>query len=190
MKKTIAAGLVILAIISLTACGSKTATGTGNAANTAVVSNAAGSGADIRPDAAASSDTGADTRGNFVFGDYVGNVDPASGAYAWVGMRTGVMESLFRFDENLNVEKNLVEEYSVSDDGRTWTIELRDGVLFQSGNPMDAEAVKASLLRTCSLQSRAAQELNIKDHNQHAESGFAKLSVRPVFRHCGCEEPG
>ena len=42
-----------------------------------------------------------------------------------------------------------------------WTLKLRDGVLFQSGNPMDAEAVKASLERTCSMQSRADGELGI-----------------------------
>ena len=46
-------------------------------------------------------------RGNFVFGDYVGSVDPASGAYAWVGMRTGVMESLFKFDNELNVGRKI-----------------------------------------------------------------------------------
>ena len=43
----------------------------------------------------------------------------------------------------MNVQKNLVDDYSVSEDGLVWTLKLRDGVLFQSGNPMDAEAVKA-----------------------------------------------
>ena len=58
-----------------------------------------------------------DTRKAFVFGDYVGDVDPASGAYAWVGMRIGVMESLFKLDDSMTVQKNLVDDYSVSDDG-------------------------------------------------------------------------
>ncbi len=97
-----------------------------------------------------------------LLGDSVRSVlDPASGPYAWVVMRTGVMESLFRFDENLNVEKNLVRDYSVSEDGLIWTIELLDKVKFQNGDPMDGEAVKASLERSCALQSRTAQELNI-----------------------------
>ena len=63
-----------------------------------------------------------DTRGDFVFGDYVGDVDPASGAYAWVGMRVGVMESLFKLDDDMNVQKNLVDDYSVSEDGLVWTL--------------------------------------------------------------------
>lgn len=45
------------------------------------------------------------TRKDFVFGDYVGDVDPASGAYAWVGMRIGVMESLFKLDDSMTVQK-------------------------------------------------------------------------------------
>lgn len=136
----------------------------------------------------ANTDSGEDTRGNFVFGGHVGNVDPASGAYAWVGMRSGVMESLFKFDDSMNVQKNLVEDYSVSDDGLTWTIVLRDGVLFQSGNVMDAEAVKASLERTCSMQSRADKELNIA--SIAADGNTLKITTRkpnPVLPNCLCD---
>ena len=124
----------------------------------------------------------------FVFGDYVGNVDPASGAYAWVGMRTGVMESLFKFDENLNVQKNLVEDYSVSEDGMTWTIVLKKGITFQSGNTFDAEAVKASLERTCSMQARADGELKIA--SMEADGLTLKITTRepnPSLPNCMCD---
>ena len=124
----------------------------------------------------------------FVFGDYVGNVDPASGAYAWVGMRTGVMESLFKFDEKLNVQKNLVEDYSVSDDGMTWTIVLKKGITFQSGNAFDAEAVKASLERTCSMQARADGELKIA--SMEADGLTLKITTRepnPALPNCMCD---
>ena len=110
------------------------------------------------------------------------------GAYAWVGMRVGVMESLFKFDENLNVEKNMVKDYSVSDDGLVWTIELLDNVLFQSGNPMDAQAVKESLERTCSMQSRAEQELNIA--SIEAEGNILKITTKapnPILPNCLCD---
>lgn len=127
-------------------------------------------------------------RGDFVMCEYVGNVDPASSAYAWVGVRTGVMESLFVLDDNLQVQKNLVKDYSVSEDGLTWTIELRDDVKFQNGNPMDAEAVKASLLRVCELQSRADGELQI-DHID-AEGYILKIVTReqnPTLPNCLCD---
>ena len=88
MKKMTAFLLAMLLVLGLTACGTK-----------------------------ADTNSGEDTRGTFVFGGQIGNVDPASGAYAWVGMRSGVMESLFRFDDSMNVQNNLVDNYSVSDDG-------------------------------------------------------------------------
>ena len=129
-----------------------------------------------------------DTRKAFVFGDYVGDVDPASGAYAWVGMRIGVMESLFKLDDSMTVQKNLVDDYSVSDDGLVWTIKLRDNVQFQSGNPMDAEAVKASLERTCSMQSRAESELDIA--SMEADGNVLTITTKkpnPVLPNCLCD---
>lgn len=129
-----------------------------------------------------------DSRKNFVFGGQIGNVDPASGAYAWVGMRSGVMESLFKFDDSMNVQKNLVEDYSVSADGLVWTIVLKDGVYFQSGNIMDAQAVKASLERTCSKQSRAEKELNIA--SIQAEGNVLTITTKapnPVLPNCLCD---
>lgn len=173
MKKTSRFVFLFFVMCALAACGGKTTDKTGSV---------------VEEQAQGSNETTDDTRGNFVFGDYVGNVDPASGPYAWVGMRVGVMESLFRFDENMNVEKNLVKDYSVSEDGLVWTIELLDGVKFQNGNPMDAEAVKESLLRICSLQSRAAQELNIA--SIEAEENTLKITTNapnPTLPNCMCD---
>ncbi len=171
MKKLIALVLTVILALSLAACGSKPETKP-----------------ETKPEESTDKNADEDTRGTFVFGDYVGNVDPASGAYAWVGIRTGVMESLFRFDENLNVMKNLVDDYSVSDDGMTWTIVLKSGITFQSGNPFDAEAVKASLARTCSLQSRADGELKIA--SMEADGLTLKITNRepnPALPNCLCD---
>ena len=159
MKRITAFILALVMVLCLTACGTQ-----------------------------ANTDNGDDTRGTFVFGGQIGNVDPASGAYAWVGMRSGVMESLFRLDDSMNVQKNLVDDYSVSDDGLVWTIVLRDGVLFQSGNIMDAAAVKASLERTCSMQSRAEKELNIA--SIEADGNALTITTRepnPVLPNCLCD---
>ena len=159
MKRITAFILALVMVLCLTACGTQ-----------------------------ANTDNGDDTCGTFVFGGQIGNVDPASGAYAWVGMRSGVMESLFRLDDSMNVQKNLVDDYSVSDDGLVWTIVLRDGVLFQSGNIMDAAAVKASLERTCSMQSRAEKELNIA--SIEADGNTLTITTRepnPVLPNCLCD---
>jgi len=129
-----------------------------------------------------------DDRGTFVFGDYVGSVDPAASAYSWVGIRVGVMEPLFKLDDSLSVQKNLVEDYSVSDDGLTWTIVLRDGVRFSNGNPMDGEAVKASLERISEKQARADGEMQIA--SIEADGNTVKVTTRdpnPVLPNCLCD---
>ena len=162
MKKIVAIVLAALLLLALCACGGGQGT----------------KPADDKPS----------ERGTFVFGDYVGNVDPASGAYAWVGMRTGTVESLFKFDAQLNVQKNLVADYFVSDDGMTWTIVLKDGITFQNGNVCDAAAVKASLERTCSLQARADGEMKIA--SIEADGLTLKITTRepnPTLPNCLCD---
>ncbi len=56
-------------------------------------------------------------------------------------------ETLFTQDENFNPIPMLATGYSVSDDGRTYTIELRQGVLFHNGEEMTSEDVVASVGR-------------------------------------------
>ncbi len=191
MKKVIALLLVLVLVLGLAACGSGTSSNDTPGAAPAADASPSSGGAPASDGAPAASSEPApqeDTRGTFVFGDYVGSVDPASGAYAWVGIRTGVMESLFKFDENLNVRKNLVDDYSISDDGMTWTIVLKDGITFQSGNACDAEAVKVSLERTCSMQARADGELKIA--SMEADGLTLKVTTRepnPALPNCMCD---
>jgi peptide/nickel transport system substrate-binding protein len=45
----------------------------------------------------------------------------------------------------------LAESYEVSDDGRTWTFHLRQGVTFHDGSPFTAEAVHYSFARLLAL---------------------------------------
>lgn len=60
-----------------------------------------------------------------------------------------IYESLLRYDPFTDTfEPVLATDYSVSEDGLTWTFELREGVTFHTGNPFNAEAVKYSIDRT------------------------------------------
>ena len=58
-----------------------------------------------------------------------------------------ICDKLFDIDEDLNIVPQLALGHEVSDDGLTVTINLRDGVVFHDGTPMDAEAVKYTLDR-------------------------------------------
>ena len=74
-----------------------------------------------------------------------GNVNPAyQTSAAWNTMRYGVSESLCKFNDSMEVEPWLAESCEVSDDHKTWTIKLKDGIKFSNGEDMTASKVKAS----------------------------------------------
>ncbi|HMQ29440.1 MAG TPA: ABC transporter substrate-binding protein [Chloroflexaceae bacterium] len=60
---------------------------------------------------------------------------------------TILYDRLVDFDENTQIIPQLATSWSVSDDGLTWTFELREGHTFHDGTPVNAESVKASFER-------------------------------------------
>ena len=61
-------------------------------------------------------------------------------------------DKLFDIDEQLKIVPQLALSHATSEDGKTVTIRLRQGVKFHDGSVLDAEAVKASLERHMSMQ--------------------------------------
>nr|MBO2508392.1 ABC transporter substrate-binding protein [Bacillota bacterium] len=51
-------------------------------------------------------------------------------------------DKLVDLDENLNIVPALAERWDISDDGKVYTLYLRQGVKFHDGTPFNAEAVK------------------------------------------------
>lgn len=49
--------------------------------------------------------------------------------------------TLLKRDQDLNIVNDLATDYSISDDGKTWTVKLRDGVVFSDGQPLTAKDV-------------------------------------------------
>jgi len=66
-------------------------------------------------------------------------------------MMNHVYEGLFEFDENLKVQPHLAESYTVSEDGRTFNVKLRRGVMLHNGEEMLADDVLASFDRWLNL---------------------------------------
>lgn len=58
-----------------------------------------------------------------------------------IDVLTQVYSSLTQFDAELEVVPSLAEEWEVSDDGLTYTFELRDDVTFSDGSTFDSEDV-------------------------------------------------
>lgn len=75
------------------------------------------------------------------------NADPTFNPwYPGVGIESDlinemIFDGLTRWDENMQVSPRLATSWEVSDDGLTWTFELRENVLWHDGEVFDAEDV-------------------------------------------------
>jgi peptide/nickel transport system substrate-binding protein len=56
-------------------------------------------------------------------------------------------DTLFGIDANLETKPQMVSKWGPSDDKKTWTFELRDGLKFSDGTAVTADDVIASLRR-------------------------------------------
>ena len=58
-----------------------------------------------------------------------------------------IYDTLFAFDDKLEVKPQMVDKWEVSPDKLTWTFTLRDGLEWHDGKPVVAEDCVASLKR-------------------------------------------
>lgn len=66
------------------------------------------------------------------------------------------LETLVAFDSNWSPQPHLAKEIDVSEDGRTYTFVLRDGLKFHDGSDFDANDVVASIDRWAEVSPRGS----------------------------------
>jgi peptide/nickel transport system substrate-binding protein len=77
-----------------------------------------------------------------------GTIDPAKGTdYTQTMALVNLYDPLVFPDTEGNLKAHLAEDWTVSDDNKTYTFTLREGATFHSGNPVRAEDVKFSVER-------------------------------------------
>jgi len=76
------------------------------------------------------------------------NLDPIW-TTAYISRNHGYMiyDTLFSMDESFTPQPQMVDSWTVSEDGMVYTFTLRDGLLFHDGSPVTSEDVVASLNR-------------------------------------------
>jgi peptide/nickel transport system substrate-binding protein len=76
------------------------------------------------------------------------NLDPIW-TTAYISRNHGYMiyDTLFAMDANMQPQPQMVESWETSDDKKTWTFTLREGLKFHDGAPVTSEDVIASLER-------------------------------------------
>ncbi|MBR5952429.1 MAG: ABC transporter substrate-binding protein, partial [Pseudobutyrivibrio sp.] len=109
----------------------------------------------------------ADGKKTFTFGDTTFNaeneeatIDPHEAYCGWACIRYGVGETLFKFNDNMELEPWVAESYENIDD-LTWKVVIKDGVTFSNGKACDAAAVKACIEDLVAVHERAVADLAI-----------------------------
>jgi peptide/nickel transport system substrate-binding protein len=105
----------------------------------------------------AASPARAETATYAMYGD-VKDWDPSIAFSLEVMMLANVYEPLLWYNppgSDQQFTPALATDWSVSDDGLTWTFNLREGVTFHDGAPFDAAAAKASIDRTLEMKKGA-----------------------------------
>ena len=83
------------------------------------------------------------------------SLDAHKDYYGWYTSIYGVTETLFRVEDDLSIQPLLAKDYSVSEDGKTWTIQLADAT-FSNGSPVTADIVARNLQRLAEVNERFA----------------------------------
>ena len=83
-------------------------------------------------------------------------LDPADGYNGWVLSRIGAGETLVRLDENAELTGCIAESWEQPDEN-TWVFQIREGVTFSNGTPVDAAACKAAIERAFAENTRAEE---------------------------------
>jgi peptide/nickel transport system substrate-binding protein len=97
--------------------------------------------------------------------------DPCTG---WGRYGSPLFQStLLEFDRNMNFANDLAAAYSVSDDGLTWTFDIRSDAAFSDGKPLSAEDVAF----TFNTAKESGSEIDLT----RLESARAESPTRVVF---------
>ena len=91
------------------------------------------------------------------------NLDNTAGAGQGINeaFNGNVYEALFQLTDAGTVEPKLVDSYTSSEDGLTYTFKLKPGVTFHSGDPLTAADVKYSIERVTAEASKSSRKKSL-----------------------------
>ncbi|WP_430790364.1 ABC transporter substrate-binding protein [Virgibacillus flavescens] len=98
-----------------------------------------------------------------------------------------VFQSLYNtlvdIDENLEFVPELAKSWKISEDGKTYTFELQEGVVFQDGTPFNAEAVKFNFERMLDpeLASPRSSEIDLVTEVNAVEENVVEVKLKQPY---------
>jgi peptide/nickel transport system substrate-binding protein len=92
-----------------------------------------------------------------------------------------VYDTLFGVDAKLQAKPQMAEGYSVSDDGRTYLIRLRDGLKWHDGEPVRAQDCAPSLARWAARDTFGQTAAKVVDSWGVADDRTIKITLKQPF---------
>ena len=96
-------------------------------------------------------------------------------------VQNSLYDKLFDVDSEGNTVPMLVSEYTISEDGLSYTLTLYDGVAFQDGSYFNAEAVKFNLERYMEEGSKRIGDLKSIDHIAVKDENTVVITLKEPF---------
>lgn len=115
------------------------------------------------------------------------SLDLAESWNSWYTVRYGIAETLYKLDDTLTPQPFLAKSCTMEDE-YTWKIQLNEGITFQNGKALTAEAVKLCWERTGEMNPRFNEVLPLES----VEADGLTLTVKttkptPAFLNSLCE---
>lgn len=92
-----------------------------------------------------------------------------------------VYDTLFAMDEKFEVKPQMVDTWTVSDDKKTYTFTLRDGLLWHDDQPVTAEDCIASIKRWGARDSMGQKLLTVVQEFQAVDAKTFKLVLKEPY---------
>ena len=100
--------------------------------------------------------------------------DPAAG---WGRYGSPLFQStLLKRDDKLNIVNDLATGHEVSEDGKVWTVKLRDDVKFSDGEPLTAKDVKFTF--ETAADNGSVVDLNVLEKIEAIDSTTVKFTLK------------
>ena len=122
---------------------------------------------------------------------FADTLEPTEQYFSWVVSRYAMGECLTKFDEEGEIVPCLAESWENSEDGKTWTFKIREGVKFSNGDDMTPEMVMASIQRTVDKSDRVPEFFDLDSievdgqnlifHLNRANANMAGCLADPLF---------
>jgi len=106
------------------------------------------------------------------------NIDPIwTTAYITRNHGYMVYDTLFALDANFEAQPQMADSYSVSDDGKVYTIKLRDGLMWHDGTPVTAADCVASINRWGKRDGMGQQLAAVTEKLEATDAKTIKLTL-------------